>query len=323
MLVQGMRWLLLGLLALVSLGAAPSAALQPVLKDDVTVRVTAPKLYVEGETLLVSVRLEVKGEVPVQLESWALSASAFSINGRALGSRKGKRDLALEPGQVVETTLDLGPALTASKNWSQRDFRLTYHGQGKSEPMEVRYFSGPEKGMNFMELPLEQLDDYQVIMVTNRGDLWLELWPDVAPNHVRNFLDLAYTGFYDGTGFHRVIPGFMIQGGKAKKGATAPRTVNAEFNDRKHVRGVLSAARLGHDVNSASSEFFVMHTRYPSLDGKYTAYGKLLAGEEALDLIVQSGNRNYPPNDPRGSTPTSPQTIVRALVVKKVNPSKR
>lgn len=318
-----MRLLLLGLMALVSLGATPSVAFQPVLKDDVTVKVDAPKLYVEGESLLVSVRLEVKGENPAQLESWALSAAAFSINGHALGSRKGKRNLALEPGQVVETTFNLGPALNASNKWSQRDFRLTYHGHGKSEPMEVRYFSGPEKGMNFMELPLEQLDDYQVIMVTNRGDFWFELWPDVAPNHVRNFLDLSYTGFYDGSGFHRVIPGFMIQGGKGKNGANPPRTVNAEFNDRKHVRGVLSAARAGHDVNSASSEFFVMHTRYPSLDGKYTAYGKLLEGEETLDLIVQTGNRNFPPNHPKGSTPTSPQIIERALVVKKVNPSRR
>ncbi len=318
-----MRWLLLGLMALVSLGAAPSAAFQPVIKDDVTVKVAAPTLFVEGESLLVSVRLEVKGETPVQLESWALSASAFSINGRALGSRKGKRNLALEPGQIVETTLDLGPVLAASENWSKRDFRLSYHGFGKTEPMEVRFFSGPEKGMNFMELPLEQLDDYQVIMITNRGDFWFELWPDVAPDHVRNFLDLSYTGFYDGTGFHRVIPGFMIQGGKAKKGTAAPRTVKAEFNDRKHVRGVLSAARLGHDVNSASSEFFVMHARYPSLDGKYTAYGKLLEGEKPLDLIVQTGNRAYPSNHPNGYTPTSPQIIERALVVKKVNPSKR
>jgi peptidyl-prolyl cis-trans isomerase B (cyclophilin B) len=323
MLGHSTRLLLLGLLVLVSLGAAPLSTSQPMAEETVIVKIAAPKLYVEGETLLVTVRLEVQSDVSVQLESWALSAGAFSVNGHALGSRKGKRELSLEPGQIVETSLDLAPALRALKNSPQRDFRLTYHGFGKSEPQELRFFSGPEKGIDFMELPVEQLDDYQVVMVTNRGDFWFELWPEVAPAHVRNFLDLSYTGFYDGTGFHRVIPGMMIQGGKAKPGTKAPRSVQAEFNDRKHVRGVLSAARLGHDVNSATSEFFVMHTRYPSLDGNYTAYGKLLEGETTLDLIVQTGNRAFPPSDPRGSTPTSPQIIERALVVKKVNPSKR
>jgi cyclophilin family peptidyl-prolyl cis-trans isomerase len=306
------------------LGAALVAPNTPTQeKESVTLKVGFPTLYVEGESLLVSLRLEVKSDVPVHLEPWALSAAAFSVNGRALGKRQGKADLALEPGQIVETTLDLGPALSASDQWSRRDFRLSYHGHGKTDPQDVRFFSGAEKGMNFMELPVEQLADYQVIMITNQGAMWFELWPEIAPNHVRNFLDLSYTGFYDGTGFHRVIPGFMIQGGKAKEGSKAPRTVDAEFNGRDHVRGVLSAARLGNDINSASSEFFVMHTRYPSLDGKYTAYGKLLEGEEALDIIVQSGNRSFSPNQPQGYTPMRPQTIERALVVKKVHPSKR
>ncbi|MBL4771572.1 MAG: peptidylprolyl isomerase [Planctomycetes bacterium] len=320
---HGMRLFLLGLLALVSLGAAHVAPLSAMVKSPVTVEVAAPKMYVEGESLLVSIRLEVKGDKSAQLDSWALSAAAFSVNGHALGSRKGKRNLILEPGQIVETTLDLSAALTSSKKWSQRDFRLTYHGVGKTDPQEVRYFAGPEKGINFMELPLEQLADYQVVMITNRGDFWFELWPEVAPNHVRNFLDLSYTGFYDGTKFHRVIPGFMIQGGKAKSGTRAPRTVNAEFSDRKHMRGILSAARPGHDINGASSEFFVMHSTYPSLDGEYTPYGKLLEGESVIDLIVKTGNRAYSPNSPQGYTPMTPQILLRALVVKKTNPSKR
>ncbi len=323
MFASGLRALLLCSLALVCLGAAASVSVLPAAKDDVTTKVAVPSMYVEGQPLLVSLRLEVQGEKSVQLNSWALSAAAFTLNGNKLGLRKGKRNLVLEPGQIIETTLDLGPAIAASGKTPKRDFRLMYQGVGNSEEQEIRFFSGPDKGINFMELPTEQLDDYQVVMMTNRGDFRFELWPDVAPNHVRNFLDLSHTGFYDGTGFHRVIPGFMIQGGQAKKGTKAPRNVLAEFNDRKHVRGVLSAARLGHDVNSASSEFFVMHTIYPSLNGKYTAYGKLLEGEAALDLIVQSGNRAFPPNHPKGATPTEPQIIQKALVVKKTNSSTR
>ncbi|MCP5022336.1 MAG: peptidylprolyl isomerase [bacterium] len=323
MLTSGLRALLLCSLALVCLGTAASVSVSPTAEDDVSVKVAMPSMYVEGQPLLVSLRLEVQGEESVQLNSWALSAAGFSLNGHTLGSRKGKRNLVLEPGQILETTLDLGPAIIAKGKTPKRDFRLSYQGVGKSKPQEIRFFLGPSKGVNFMELPLEQLGDYQVVMMTNRGDFLFELWPDVAPHHVRNFLDLSHTGFYDETGFHRVIPGFMIQGGKAKTGTKAPRTVMAEFNDRKHVRGVLSAARLGHDVNSASSEFFVMHTTYPSLDGKYTAYGMMLEGGEALDLIVKSGNRAFPPNHPQGSSPTTPQVIEKALVVKKINPSKR
>ncbi len=323
MLTNGLRALVLCALALIGLVAAASVSTSPMVKNDVVTRVAVPKMYVDGQPLLVSLRIEVPRESSVQLNSWALSPAAFTVNGHKLGVRKGKRDLVLAPGQIIETTLDLGPAIAASGKAPKRDFRLQYQGVGKSEDHEVQLFSGPSKDVNFMELPADQLDDYQVIMVTNRGNFRFELWPDVAPAHVRNFLDLCHTGFYEGTGFHRVIPGFMIQGGKAKAGTKAPRTVNAEFNDRKHVRGVLSAARLGHDVNSASSEFFVMHTVYPSLDGKYTAYGQMVEGDEALDLIVKSGNRAFPPNHPKGSTPTEPQTIEMALVVKKTNSSKR
>ncbi|MEZ6020542.1 MAG: peptidylprolyl isomerase [Planctomycetota bacterium] len=171
-----------------------------------------------------------------------------------------------------------------------------------------------------MELPKEQLADYQVLLRTNRGDIWIDLWPDVAENHVRNYLDLAYTGYYDGSQFHRVIPNFMIQGGRNKQGTKAPRTLNAEFSDRKHVRGVLSMARLGDDINSATTEFFLMHVRYPSLDGKYTAFGQTIEGLEVIDKIVVTGNPTFSSNDPRGFTPTSPQVIERALVVRKVAP---
>ncbi|MCB9915220.1 MAG: peptidylprolyl isomerase [Planctomycetes bacterium] len=150
-------------------------------------------------------------------------------------------------------------------------------------------------------MPEEDLGKYSVLLSTNRGNMLVKFWPEVAPNHVRNFLDLCEHGFYDGLSFHRVIPGFMIQGGDPKGDGTGgnDRKVDAEFSrdpKYKHVRGVLSMARLGHDVNSATSQFFLMHATYPSLDGQYSAFGKLEWGEEVIDLIVNvpTGPNNKP-----------------------------
>jgi peptidyl-prolyl cis-trans isomerase B (cyclophilin B) len=133
------------------------------------------------------------------------------------------------------------------------------------------------------------------VIKTSEGEMVLEFWPDVAPNHVDNFKKLARKGFYDGTAFHRVIKGFMIQGGdpntkdESKKeswGMGGPGyQVNAEFNDRPHVRGVLSMARSG-DPNSAGSQFFICHGDPRSLDRQYTAFGKLIKGDNVLEKIA-------------------------------------
>ncbi|MEZ5976547.1 MAG: peptidylprolyl isomerase [Planctomycetota bacterium] len=309
---------ILALIAACGLMLFASAA--PIQASEVQVTWEATRYFVEGEALMVHLRLEVVGEQPVELEPWALSAAAFSVDGHALGGRTGKKSLALEPGQVLETRLNLAKAVTKLDSFNRRHFQLSYHGAGSTQPQQILFFEAAEKGIEFMELPKEQLADYQVLLRTNRGDIWIDLWPDVAENHVRNYLDLAYTGYYDGSQFHRVIPNFMIQGGRNKQGIKAPRTLNAEFSDRKHVRGVLSMARLGDDINSATTEFFLMHVRYPSLDGKYTAFGQTIEGLEVIDKIVVTGNPTFSSNDPRGFTPTSPQVIERALVVRKVAP---
>jgi len=129
------------------------------------------------------------------------------------------------------------------------------------------------------------------------GNITLETYPDIAPKHARNFDSLVTVGFYNGTAFHRVIPGFMIQGGdpnskdqpKAKWGFGAPgqTTVPAEFSDLKHERGILSAARSS-DPNSATSQFFIMVEYNRSLDGKYSIYGKVLEGMDVVDQIVSA-----------------------------------
>jgi peptidyl-prolyl cis-trans isomerase B (cyclophilin B) len=157
----------------------------------------------------------------------------------------------------------------------------------------------------------------------------VELWPDVAPNHARNFLDLAHSGFYEGTAFHRVAPGFMIQGGDPntkdeKKRAQwgtgrGPRMLKSEFNAKKHERGVLSMAR-GDDPDSASSQFFVMDAEYPSLDGKYSAFGHLVDGFDALDKIVNTPGTASPTDGT--ITPTEPPRILKTLVVH-ISPEKK
>jgi len=134
------------------------------------------------------------------------------------------------------------------------------------------------------------------ILKTTLGEIELEFLPEKAPKHVENFIKLGSEGFYDGTYFHRVIPGFMIQGGdpNTKNGdrSTAGyggsgKNVDAEFNDTKHIRGVVSMAR-SQNPNSASSQFFIMVADSPHLDGQYSAFGKVKKGMDVVDKIVSS-----------------------------------
>lgn len=131
------------------------------------------------------------------------------------------------------------------------------------------------------------------IQMKDGGVMKAELYPEIAPITVQNFIDLASKGFYNGLIFHRVIPGFMIQGGDPDGiGTGGPGysikgefTANGFRNDLKHTRGVLSMARAA-DPDSAGSQFFIMHEDYPSLDGQYAAFGKLIEGIEVVDKIA-------------------------------------
>jgi peptidyl-prolyl cis-trans isomerase B (cyclophilin B) len=133
------------------------------------------------------------------------------------------------------------------------------------------------------------------IINTTEGEMVAEFWPDVAPKTVENFKTLAKKGFYDGTAFHRVIKGFMIQGGDPLTKDASKESVwgtgdpgykiKAEFNKKSHVRGVLSMARSNHP-DSAGSQFFICHGDPKFLDGQYTTFGQLIKGDDVLEKIA-------------------------------------
>ena len=133
------------------------------------------------------------------------------------------------------------------------------------------------------------------ITMENGGVIKAELYPEIAPNTVNNFIDLINRGFYDGLIFHRVIPGFMIQGGDPEgNGMGGPGySIKGEFsrngfkNELKHTKGVLSMART-MDLNSAGSQFFIMVEDAPHLDGQYASFGKVIEGMEVADEIVNA-----------------------------------
>lgn len=142
------------------------------------------------------------------------------------------------------------------------------------------------------------------VIETKFGNISIEFLSDRAPNHVANFIELAKSGFYDGTIFHRVIPGFMIQGGDpntkspdtSKYGTGGPGyTVNAEFNNTPHTRGILSMAR-SRNPNSAGSQFFIVVRDSTFLDRKYTVFGRVTEGMDVADKIVSQprDNRDNP-----------------------------
>ena len=134
-------------------------------------------------------------------------------------------------------------------------------------------------------------------ITTTEGEMVIEFWPEVAPNTVANFKKLASQGFYDGTCFHRIIKGFMIQGGdpltkdpskEGHWGTGGPgHTIKAEFNDRSHQRGVISMARSSHP-DSAGSQFFICDGDAAFLDRQYTAFGKLVRGDGVLAKIADT-----------------------------------
>ena len=168
----------------------------------------------------------------------------------------------------------------------------------------------------FSTATVEELAGYRAVIVSAMGNITLEFFPDRAPNHVRQFLRLATSGVYDGTAFHRIVPGFVVQGGHMptrrepldERQTSFVRMLQPEFNDTLHERGILSMARLD-DPASASSSFFIVVARTPSLDGKYAVFGRVVEGLEVLQKIETA-----PLN---GETPVTRIEVSRVTVEKK------
>lgn len=179
----------------------------------------------------------------------------------------------------------------------------------------------------------ENLKDTLVVFETDYGKIIFEFFPEKAPNHVKNFIDLAKSGFYNGTKFHRVVPGFMIQGGDPNTKGGDPSTwgtggnygpdgaeitLKAEFNDIHHARGILSMAR-SQNVDSASSQFFICVADAGFLDRKYTAFGRVIEGMDVVDKIVSAPAGPKSQSDPEGSRPKNPVSIKKAYTIKRAD----
>jgi peptidyl-prolyl cis-trans isomerase B (cyclophilin B) len=136
------------------------------------------------------------------------------------------------------------------------------------------------------EIRVWVMRDWIAKLETNHGDIEMEFYPAVAPNHVQNFLKLARSGFYEGSTFHRVVAGFMMQAGIPRDPAREIRTpLNAEFSAVKHVFGTVSMARAPTGPNTATSQFFICFGGRPDLDGNYTVFGQVIAGEDAVKSV--------------------------------------
>ena len=153
---------------------------------------------------------------------------------------------------------------------------------------------GQPVNKKFTPEEIKKMSETTAIIETKFGNIELRFFPDVAPNHVNNFIELAKKGFYDGTLFHRVIPKFMIQGGdpnsknpdRSMHGTGGPgHTVKAEFSSKPHKRGTLSMARSANP-DSAGSQFFICVAEASSLNNKYTVFGEVASGVEVVDKIV-------------------------------------
>jgi peptidyl-prolyl cis-trans isomerase B (cyclophilin B) len=190
---------------------------------------------------------------------------------RPVGKTKGitKRTVALEAGGFLGRVVDIAPVFPAIPEDREGWYRIRWSfGDAVSN-----------------EIHVVVMRDWIARLDTNHGTIELELYPHLAPHHVQNFLKLSRSGFYEGSLFHRIIAGFMMQGGAPKDPANEIKTpLNAEFTPTKHVFGTVSMART-NNPNSATSQFFICFGGLPQLDGNYTVFGQVISGEDVVKEI--------------------------------------
>lgn len=190
---------------------------------------------------------------------------------KAVGKTKGitKRSVSLEVGGFIGRTVDIAAAFPPVPEDKEGWYRLRW-SFGDAASNEARVYV---------------MREWNVAVETNHGTIGIEFLPQFAPSHVQNFLKLARSGFYEGSTFHRIIPGFMMQGGIPKDPANEPKTpLEAEFSSAKHVFGTVSMARTANP-NSATCQFFICFGAVPHLDGNYSVFGQVISGEEVIKEI--------------------------------------
>jgi cyclophilin family peptidyl-prolyl cis-trans isomerase len=259
--------------AIVALVLALSAQAAPVrLAIESTEKVLRP-----GQRMALRFTIENAGAQEAKVdepESYLEGLEILDADGKVLrpvGKTKGitKRTVPLEAGGFVGRVVDIAPAFPEVAPDREGWHRIRW-SFGDAVSNEIRVYV---------------MRDWIANLETNHGAIEMELHPHLAPNHVQNFLKLARSGFYEGSTFHRIIPGFMMQGGIPKDPANEIKTpLNAEFSSTKHVFGTVSMARTANP-NSATSQFFICFGGVPQLDGNYTVFGQLVSGEEVVKTI--------------------------------------
>ncbi len=248
-----------------------------------------------GSRMLLRFTLENVGDSEVKVdepESYVEGLEAWDPEGKVvkgLGKTRGisRRSRPLEPGGFAGRMLDIGGALSVPEDregmyrfrWSFGDFVSN-------------------------EIKVLVIRDWIATLDTNHGAISLEFAPEAAPVHVLRFLDLARRGFYNGSTFHRVIPGFMMQGGAPADPSKEPAPLQPEFNATKHIFGTLSMARKAEPA-SASCQFFICFGPAPHLDRQYTAFGRVLDGQDVVQAI-EKVKSDHSPCKGCGVTPAKP-----------------
>ncbi|MEM7205560.1 MAG: peptidylprolyl isomerase [Planctomycetota bacterium] len=276
------------------------------------------KIVAAGESARLTLRVKVVGDAEIDatlLQGMNLQVAVGDAKPASFG-KGGSGKVAVAEGTVIERVLEVPIEAGSVPVGEMVPVVVEWPGlTGASTSLQVV----PEQtGIDLAKLDMAKT---KVMLITNYGTMTLSFLPDKAPGHVENFVKLSKQGFYDGTRFHRIIRGFMIQGGcpNTKEGATGtPGTgdpgykIDAEFNDIRHVRGIVSMAR-SNDPNSAGCQFFVCHGTASSLNGSYTAFGKVDEGLEVLDKIANVAVTGSPSGEL--SVPREPVHLHRAVVL--------
>jgi cyclophilin family peptidyl-prolyl cis-trans isomerase len=263
------------------------AAAAPLASPAVRLAIDTPeKIFRPGQRMPVRFLIENAGDKEAKVDEPDTYLEGLEIlDGegkvvKATGKTKGitRRSVSLEAGGFIGRTVDIAAAFPPVAEEKEGWYRIRW-SFGDVASNELRVYV---------------MRDWIAKLETNHGSIEIELYPQLAPNHVENFLRLARGGFYEGSLFHRVIPGFMMQGGAPKDSSRElPKPLVAEFSSVKHVFGTVSMARTS-DPNSATSQFFICFRGAPHLDGSYTVFGQVISGEEVVKEVERVKSDHNP-----------------------------